>query len=39
MKRDDTVYRPHILDAIAKVEAYLQDVDESRFKDDLRCVM
>jgi uncharacterized protein with HEPN domain len=32
MKRDDTVYLHHILDAIAKVEAYLQDVDESRFK-------
>jgi uncharacterized protein with HEPN domain len=32
MKRDDTVYLHHILDAIAKVEAYLQGVDESRFK-------
>jgi uncharacterized protein with HEPN domain len=31
MKRDDSVYLRHILDAIAKVEAYLQDVDEVAF--------
>ena len=31
MKRDDTVYLQHILDAIAKVERYLLDVDEASF--------
>ena len=31
MKRDDSVYLRHILDAIAKVDAYLQDVDEVAF--------
>jgi uncharacterized protein with HEPN domain len=31
MKRDDSVYLQHILDAIAKVETYLQAVDESIF--------
>jgi len=25
MKRDDTVYLQHILDAIARIEEYLQD--------------
>jgi len=34
MKRDDSVYLQHILDAIAKVEVYLQDMDETRFKAD-----
>ena len=32
MKRDDSVYLRHILDAIAKAEAYVQNVDESAFK-------
>jgi uncharacterized protein with HEPN domain len=32
MKRDETVYLRHILDAIAKVETYLQGVDETAFK-------
>jgi uncharacterized protein with HEPN domain len=31
MKRDETVYLRHILDAIAKVEMYLQGVDETTF--------
>jgi uncharacterized protein with HEPN domain len=31
MKRDDSVYLRHILDAIAKVDAYLEDVDEVAF--------
>jgi uncharacterized protein with HEPN domain len=31
MKRDETVYLRHILDAIAKVEMYLQGVDETAF--------
>lgn len=30
-ERDDTVYLRHMLDAIAKVEEYLQGVDEKRF--------
>jgi|SRR5215213_2044328 len=32
MKRDETVYLRHILDAIAKIETYLQGVDETTFK-------
>ncbi len=31
MKRDETIYLQHILDAIAKAEDYLQDVDEASF--------
>ena len=31
MKRDDTVYLQHILDAIAKAQTYLIDVDEASF--------
>jgi uncharacterized protein with HEPN domain len=31
MKRDETVYLQHILDAILKVETYLQGVDERAF--------
>ena len=31
MKRDDTVYLQHVLDAIAKVQSYLLDVDEASF--------
>jgi uncharacterized protein with HEPN domain len=31
MKRDDTVYLQHVLDAITKIEGYLQDVAEERF--------
>ena len=34
MKRDVSVYLQHILDAIAKVESYLRDIDETRFKAD-----
>jgi uncharacterized protein with HEPN domain len=30
-KRDDTVYLHHILDAIAKVETYLQGINEEEF--------
>ena len=32
MKRDETVYLRHILDAIGKVETYLVGVDETAFK-------
>ena len=32
MKRDETVYLRHILDAIGKVETYLVGVDEPAFK-------
>jgi uncharacterized protein with HEPN domain len=32
MKKDDTVYLRHILDAITTVEEYLQGVDETKFK-------
>jgi uncharacterized protein with HEPN domain len=31
MKRDDAPYLRHILDAIAKVEAYTQGIDEEAF--------
>jgi uncharacterized protein with HEPN domain len=31
MKRDETVYLHHMLDAIAKTENYLQGVDEASF--------
>ncbi len=34
MKRDDTVYLRHILDAIAKIESYLRDVKEIKFLTD-----
>jgi uncharacterized protein with HEPN domain len=32
MKKDDTVYLQHILDAIKTVESYLRGVNESKFK-------
>lgn len=31
MKRDETVYLRHILDAIARAQSYLADVDEASF--------
>lgn len=31
MKRDDTVYLRHILDAVAKTQSYLLGVDEASF--------
>ncbi len=31
MKRDESVYLHHILDAISKVELYLQGIDEEAF--------
>jgi len=31
MKRDDALYLQHMLDAIAKVESYLQGIDETAF--------
>ena len=34
MKRDETVYLRHIVDAITKVETYLQDIDEITFKQN-----
>lgn len=34
MRPDVTVYLRHILDAIAKVETYLQDVDEETFDEN-----
>ena len=34
MKHDDALYLKHILDAIAKVETYLQGIDEDAFKAD-----
>lgn len=34
MKRDDGIYLQHILDAIGKVQSYLQDVEEADFFDD-----
>jgi len=32
MKRDETVYLQHVLDAIAKVEEYLEGIDEDAFQ-------
>lgn len=32
MKRDDSVYLQHVLDAIGKVELYLQGIDEPAFQ-------
>ena len=32
MKKDDTVYLRHILDAITTVEEYLYGVNETKFK-------
>ena len=32
MKKDDTVYLQHILDAIKTVESYLRGVSETKFK-------
>jgi uncharacterized protein with HEPN domain len=34
MKRDDNVYLQHILDAIAKAQTYLSDVDVATFFTD-----
>ena len=34
MKRDDSIYLQHILDAIAKVQTYLLEVDEASFFTD-----
>ena len=34
MKRDDSIYLQHILDAIAKVQIYLLAVDEASFFTD-----
>ena len=34
MKRDDTIYLQHILDAIAKIQIYLLEVDEASFFTD-----
>jgi len=31
MKRDESVYLQHVLDAIAKIETYLQGLDEETF--------
>lgn len=32
MKKDDTIYLQHVLDAIDTVEEYLQGIDETKFK-------
>ena len=34
MQRDDGIYLQHILDAILKVQRYLEDVEEAEFFDD-----
>ncbi len=31
MPRNDSVYLQHILDAIARIESYLEQVDEAKF--------
>ncbi len=33
MKRDESVYLQHILDAIAKIETYLRGLDEAAFSE------
>jgi uncharacterized protein with HEPN domain len=33
MKRDETVYLRHILDAIARIQMYVQGIDEATFLD------
>ena len=32
MKRDDSIYLQHVLDAIGKIERYLSDIDEPTFQ-------
>jgi uncharacterized protein with HEPN domain len=34
MKRDDSAYLQHILDAIGRVEAYIQGIDEAAFRQN-----
>jgi len=34
MKRDDTVYLRHVLDAIVRAQGYLRGVDEASFFTD-----
>ena len=34
MQRDDSIYLRHILDSIAKIEVYLQGVDEAIFNQN-----
>jgi len=34
MKRDESVHLQHMLDAIAKVETYLQGIDEATFSQE-----
>lgn len=34
MKRDDSVYLHHMLDAIVKMEAYVQGTDEETFSEN-----
>ena len=34
MKRDESVYLRHVLDAIAKIETYLQGIDETAFSQE-----
>lgn len=34
MKRDESIYLRHILDAIAKIETYLENLDEKAFHEN-----
>jgi uncharacterized protein with HEPN domain len=34
MKKDDTIYLKHILDAISRIEEYIQDIRYRDFMDD-----
>lgn len=36
MKRDESIYLQHILDAIGKIKQYLIDFNEDRFMKDSR---
>lgn len=36
MCRDDSIYLNHILDAISKIEEYLQGIDAQEYVNDLR---
>jgi uncharacterized protein with HEPN domain len=34
MKRDDSIYLHHVLDAITKIEGYLSGIDEPTFREE-----
>ena len=34
MNRDESIYLQHVLDAVARIEEYVQDIDEEAFHRD-----